>query len=79
MSEKLSMYYINQFSRENLERLFPQQENHQIMAVFAIGTAAESYVAYNAESLLEQVENPADSRIIHIPKLRASQITTWIE
>ena len=79
MSEKLSMYYINQFSLENLEKLFPQEDNYQIMAIFAIGTAAESYVAYNAESLQEQVENPGDSRIIHIPKLRASQITTWIE
>ena len=79
MSEKLSMYYISQFNRENLEKLFPQEDDHQIMAIFAIGTAAESYVAYNAESLQEQVENPGDSRIIHIPKLRASQITTWIE
>ena len=79
MSEKLSMYYINQFNKQNIENLFPQDDNKQILALFAIGTAAESYVAYNAESLQEHVENPGDSRIIHIPKLRASQITTWIE
>ena len=79
MSEKLSMYYINQFNKVALERIFPQEDNMSITAVFAIGTAAESYVAFNAESLEEHIENPIDSRIIHIPKLRASQITTWIE
>ena len=45
MSEKLSMYYVSQFSRENIEQLFPQEDGQQILALFAIGTAAESYVA----------------------------------
>ncbi|WDE97085.1 nitroreductase family protein [Lentisphaera profundi] len=79
MTEKLSMCFITQFDKTELTRLFELPHNHQILAVFAIGSAAESSVAYNAETLPTHIENPTDSRIIQIPKLRASQITSWIE
>ena len=79
MTEKLSMCFVTEFDSEQITKEFELPPGFKILAVFAIGTAAESSVAYNAESLPEHIENASDSRIIQIPKLRASQITTWIE
>ena len=79
MTEKLSMCFITQFDSEQIKQQFELEHGYKILAIFALGYAAESSVAYNAETLPEHIENASDSRIIQIPKLRASQITTWIE
>ena len=79
MTEKLSMCFITEFDPNQVQSQFDLEAGYKTLAIFAIGFAAESSVAYNAKSLPEHIENASDSRIIQIPKLRASQITTWIE
>ena len=51
----------------------------QVLGIFALGYPDEKAVAYNADQESDQFDELNDKRRIRVPKLRVSQISTWID
>lgn len=79
VAQELSMYWLHRFDSPSLEKLLEIPANKQVLGVFALGHPDEKAVAYNADQEPSQIEDKSDQRRIRVPKLRVSQISSWID
>jgi nitroreductase len=76
VAQDLNMYWLHSFDEFKLSSLLGIPTNKQVLALFALGYPAEKAEAYNADQKTETID---DKRRIRVPKLRVSQISSWID
>ena len=79
IAQELNMYWLHSFDEYKLSDLLEIPSNKQVLGLFALGYPAEKAEAYNADQKTETIEDKTDKRRIRVPKLRVSQISSWID